>query len=141
MRKVVRLQILSLGHIVLEASDGNEASGLLAQSAEISVLVSDIVMPGGLSGIDLAKAAHERRPDVRIVLMTGYAGGSSENDGERPIWPTLGKPFSPQDLARAISDHDDSERDMQISSRNLRKLDCAGKAAQRPTFPHPAPGA
>ncbi|MGP0060051.1 MAG: PAS-domain containing protein [Beijerinckiaceae bacterium] len=157
VRKVVRLQLLSLGHVVLEASDGNEALGLLVQSAEISVLVSDIVMPGGLSGIDLAKAAHERRPDVRIVLMTGYAGGSSENDSERPIWPTLGKPFSPQDLARAISDHDDSglnqskivhvidsknsEGDMQISSRNLRKLDCAGKTAQRPTFPHPAPGA
>ncbi|MGP0060599.1 MAG: hypothetical protein ACLPID_15040 [Beijerinckiaceae bacterium] len=39
-----------------------------------------------------------------------------------------------------VIDSKDLERDMQISLRNLRKLDCAGKAAQRPTFPHPALG-
>jgi hypothetical protein len=59
-------------------------------------------------------------------------------------------------VASSILDHDDFgfiqskimnvigsnkiERDMQISLRNLRKLDCAGKAAERPTFPHPALG-
>jgi hypothetical protein len=39
-----------------------------------------------------------------------------------------------------VIDSKDLERDMQISLRNLRKLDCAGKPAQRPTFPHPALG-
>ena len=63
-----------LGLAVIEASSGPEALRLLAQHSEISVLFSDVRMPG-MSGAELAAEARKLRPGLRVALTSGYTGG------------------------------------------------------------------
>jgi CheY-like chemotaxis protein len=72
VRLVIRRELLELGYHVIEARDGLEAEGLLQSVSDIGVLVSDVVMPGGVSGRALALMARQMRPDIRIVLISGF---------------------------------------------------------------------
>lgn len=81
---------------VLEASDGVKAlQTLRANSANIDLLFTDIVMPGGMSGIELVARAREIRPDLRVLLTSGYS--ESFMDGEHH-GPLLTKPYREADL-------------------------------------------
>jgi CheY-like chemotaxis protein len=57
---------------VLVAPSGDEALAMLDKGLEVDVVFSDIVMPGKISGIDLAAILRERRPALPVVLATGY---------------------------------------------------------------------
>lgn len=103
VRRVVRRQLQSLGHVVIDSGTADDALALLERTHEISVVVSDIVMPGGISGVDLALETRTRRPDVKVVLMTGYAGPLTETSDVRLDWPLLKKPFSTTELANALN--------------------------------------
>ena len=63
----------SLGYTVIPATDGREALRLLKQHDGIDVLFTDIVMPGGLSGFDLADQALELKPGLKVLMTSGYA--------------------------------------------------------------------
>lgn len=102
VRRVVRRQLRALGHHVVEAGTAGEALRLLEQTPEISVVLSDVVIPGGISGLDLGNMTRAKRADVRIVLMTGYADTLTDKLGAKLDWPLLNKPFSTPDLARAL---------------------------------------
>ena len=100
VRAVIVEQLVGFGFAVVEAADGNEALTLLDSLEELYALVSDIMMPGGLDGYELADRVRLRRPDARIVLITGYAfeqGERSEAD-----YLTLRKPFKPESLRQAL---------------------------------------
>ena len=102
VRLVIRRDLLELGYNVIEARDGVEADGLLKTVPDIKVLVSDVIMPGGLTGPALAARAREERPEIRIVLITGYVDGE---DGQAPRPENvelLRKPLEKEQLARAI---------------------------------------
>jgi PAS domain S-box-containing protein len=92
-----------LGYKVLAAADGREAIRILHDERGVDVLCSDIVMPHGMSGIDLAHQARAMFPDLRILLMSGYAGGEREplrsQEGE---FAFLAKPYRLQDLANQL---------------------------------------
>ena len=103
VRKVVRIQLTGLGYVVIEAADGVEALGLLQNVADIALLVSDTVMPGGIGGRDLARHARTLRPDLPILLVTGYASEATPVDEIPDDIPTLRKPFDQQTLAAALS--------------------------------------
>lgn len=103
VRKVVRMQLTGLGYVVIEAADGVEAVGLLQNVADIALLVSDTVMPGGIGGRDLARHARTLRPDLPILLVTGYASEATPVDEIPDDIPTLRKPFDQQTLAAALS--------------------------------------
>ncbi|MBV9833577.1 MAG: response regulator [Alphaproteobacteria bacterium] len=105
VRTSVRRQLDSLGYRVTEVDNGDAALGLLAQSGAFAfdLVLSDVVMPGKANGIQLAEAIGQRRPDVRVILMSGYtenamlqAGGLG--DGMR----LLIKPFRKVELAQAL---------------------------------------
>ena len=66
------------GHDVLTASNGTQALQILAEDAGVDVLFSDVVMPG-MSGVDLARKAMELRPQLRVLLASGYSEGWLEN--------------------------------------------------------------
>lgn len=100
VREVVRRQLLELGYTVVEAADGNEALAMLEQIEEIRVMVSDVVMPGGLDGPTLARRARALRPGVDILLISGYDRGSCGAGDFR----LLDKPFTKADLALALSE-------------------------------------
>ena len=104
VRRVVRQQLIDLGHPVIEAENGAQALAMIDQVADIAVLVSDIVMPGGINGRQLAALVRQRRPATRIVLMSGYAeedADSGLHSGGDAL-PVLAKPFVRQDLARVL---------------------------------------
>ena len=63
----------SLGYQVTTAVNGQEALDKLARDTKFDVLFSDVVMPGGISGRDLAERAHKMQPDMKVLLTSGYA--------------------------------------------------------------------
>ena len=97
VRKVIRRQLTDLGCVVVEAADGREAMRMLDGISEIELLLSDVVMPGGMDGRALAAEAMRRRPGLKVVLMSGY-----HDDQTAPHLPMLLKPFSRKQLAAAL---------------------------------------
>ncbi len=103
VRKVLRMQLTGLGYAVIEAADGVEALGLLQNIDDIALLVSDTVMPGGIGGRDLARHARVLRPELPILLVTGYASDTTPIDDMPGDVPTLRKPFDQPALAAVLS--------------------------------------
>jgi PAS domain S-box-containing protein len=98
VRRVVRRTLLELGFAVIEAENGVEAMQILDQTADIALLLSDVVMPGGIDGRELAAYARERRGVPRVVLMTGHAPDRWQPTGV----PMLAKPFTKPQLAALL---------------------------------------
>jgi len=88
------------GYDVLEAPDGAAALAVLAGGARVDLLVTDFAMPG-MTGLALIEAARHRRPDLRALLVSGYAevGGTSAGVGAQ-----LRKPFRGADLRAAVAE-------------------------------------
>jgi signal transduction histidine kinase/CheY-like chemotaxis protein len=99
VRDVVTPALKAAGFQVLAARDGEEALALLDQGQHIDLVFSDIVMPGRLSGIDLAKTVQARFPGMRVVLATGYSDHSAALPGIR----TLGKPYRLSEMVDALN--------------------------------------
>ncbi len=94
------------GYRVFEAGSAADAIAVL-QSQPIDLLFSDIVMPGGMNGFELSREARTIRPDLPVLLTTGYADGPGRGDLDARIG-VLPKPFRPSDLGnriREILDH------------------------------------
>jgi CheY-like chemotaxis protein len=91
-----------LGYHVLEAANGDAALELLGDGAGIDLLFTDVVMPGTLSGADLAKAALERRPELRVLFTSGYTTRLVEKEWPGRTLELLRKPYRSIDLAARI---------------------------------------
>lgn len=99
VRRVVRQQLIELGHPVIEAENAEQALAMVEQIDDIAIVVSDVLMPGSLNGRQLSERIRHNRPQMRIVLVSGYA-----DDAPRPgDPPVLAKPFTRHDLARALA--------------------------------------
>ncbi len=103
LRTVTMNQLTNLGYCVLEAEDGPAALAMIQSHPEISLLFSDVVMPGGMTGLDLAHEARRRWPNLKILLASGYtslpmANGSAETVGVE----LLVKPIRMRDLALKV---------------------------------------
>jgi signal transduction histidine kinase/CheY-like chemotaxis protein len=102
VRTVIRRQLTDIGHMVIEAPAGDEALAIIDNVPELSVLVTDIVMPGAMEGRRLAELAKQRRPGLRVVLVTGYAGELDVQGGRHRSFTVLRKPCTKEELAAAI---------------------------------------
>ena len=98
------VEVLSdLGYRVLAAVDGVQAVGILEAEARIDVLFSDVVMPGGLSGREVADRAILLHPGIAVLFASGYSKDVLLDEGRlRPGVHLLSKPYGPGDVARAI---------------------------------------
>jgi len=96
---VARLQ--DIGHHVLEADGANAALDILRREAQIELMFTDVVMPGGMSGLDLAQRASELRPGLKVIYASGYA--SSFHAARSVTGELLQKPYSDQDLRAALN--------------------------------------
>ncbi|MFO1062001.1 MAG: PAS domain-containing protein [Dongiaceae bacterium] len=85
-----------LGHAVTEANGAAEALVRLADGTPFDLVVTDFMMPH-MNGAELAQAVRDRRPDLPVLLITGYAGAENE-----PDLPRLAKPFRQGDLAARV---------------------------------------
>jgi len=98
VRRVMREQLMGLGYSVVEAESGDEAAALADQIEDLQLVVSDIVMPG-LSGMDLARRLRATRPDVKVVLVSGFSVDTGADLADVEV---LRKPWEKRDLIRAI---------------------------------------
>lgn len=96
-------QLKSLGYRVTAAADGAEALSLLPDLPDITLLLTDVVMPGGISGWDLARKVVADRPGIKIVFSSGFAASVFDREGawDSPI-QMLNKPYSRQELATML---------------------------------------
>ena len=97
---VRRLELLGYGAV--EADSGPSATALLEREQKIDLIFSDVVMPGGMTGYELASFTRQHHPSVRILLTSGY-------DAEQQATVVsdlrvLRKPYNQADLARALRD-------------------------------------
>jgi CheY-like chemotaxis protein len=95
--------LTDLGYQVLQKMDGKGALALLNMTPDVDLLLSDVVLPGGLSGRALAAAARIIRPEIRVLFMSGYTKDTFAVDGHpEPGDQLLVKPFRSTDLAQSI---------------------------------------
>jgi PAS domain S-box-containing protein len=103
VRRLTATRLTELGYRVLEASHGAAALALLKETPGVEIVFSDLVMPGGMSGFDLARQIREGYPHVRIVLTSGYSAElMNQADIAQLNLQVLRKPYRQSELARAI---------------------------------------
>jgi len=98
---LTREMLSHLGFTVMHAASAVAALGALANARSIDIVFSDIMMPGGVSGLDLAREIRRRRPELPIVLTTGYSGAAAGMANAE--FHLLLKPYSLEALADALS--------------------------------------
>lgn len=101
VRMVMRSELEASGYQILEAANGLEALNVWKTSAsQIDLLLTDIVMPGGLNGWDLADRLREQRPNLKVILVSGY--NPDQTGRKRPQSLLLPKPFSLECLSETV---------------------------------------
>jgi PAS domain S-box-containing protein len=96
-------QLGSLGYRTLVASDGASALALVDQGAKFDLLFTDIIMPGGMNGRELADAVRLRRPGVKVLYTSGYTDDAIVHEGHLdPGVALLGKPYRKSELSEKI---------------------------------------
>jgi CheY-like chemotaxis protein len=94
-----------LGYQVLEARDGPTAMQLLAKGVKIDLLFTDVVLPNGMTGAQVAAKARELHPGLKVLFTTGYARNAIFHQGRLDKGVQLiTKPFSFEDLSTKIRD-------------------------------------
>jgi PAS domain S-box-containing protein len=92
-----------LGYRLLEAANGAAALDILDDNGDVDLLLTDVVMPGGLNGRQLADEALRRRPGLKVLFTTGYTRNAIVHHGRLdPGIHLIGKPFSFQELAAKV---------------------------------------
>ena len=103
VRSSVILRVESLGYKVVLAVDGREAVMKLRTNPEIDMLFTDIVMPGGMSGWEVAELAQQMRPGLPTVFTSGYALEALVDQGRAPVKSiVLTKPYRKAELAHRL---------------------------------------
>jgi PAS domain S-box-containing protein len=98
VRQVANSTLHSLGFQVIEAETGDEAAELLKSSKDVSLVLSDVRMPGELNGVDLARLVQRERPEIQVLLTTGYFDGEETVEDLNLLY----KPYRAADLAEKI---------------------------------------
>ncbi len=104
VRDFVSMLLQGLGYQVLSAETGRAAVALLRAGTRIDLLLTDLVMPGGISGQQLAAIARQLLPTARILLMSGYSGEQAAAGTAPAGLPLLRKPFNRRQFAEAVRD-------------------------------------
>jgi CheY-like chemotaxis protein len=103
IRRLTTERLRDLGYRVHEVDSGDAAASLLEQESRIDAVFTDLVMPGELDGLALARHIVATYPNIRILLTSGYAAdilARQTNDLEHHI---LRKPYRQSDLAKALA--------------------------------------
>ena len=104
VREVVAAELANFGYSVLTAGDGPEALEILKQESTIDLLFSDVVMPHGMTGNELAREARRRQPALKILLTSGYPPAESSERQSLGEFRVLQKPYRIEELLRLIGE-------------------------------------
>lgn len=99
LREFVTRALGIIGYDAIEASDGVGAMALLGGRPDVALLITDVMLPGGVNGAELARRARALRPALKILLMSGYADNVVDADElDRLDATMLAKPFRVREL-------------------------------------------
>ena len=105
VRMLVVEVLEELGYAALEAADASSGLRLLESDVRIDLLISDVGLPGGMNGRQMADAARQRRPGLKVLFITGYAENAVVGNGHlEPGMHVMTKPFAMDALAMRIRD-------------------------------------
>jgi PAS domain S-box-containing protein len=103
VRMLVVEVLQEAGYRTLEADDGRSGLKILESTARIDLLVSDVGLPGGMNGRQMADAARVRRPDLKVLFITGYAANAVMGKGQLDQgMAVLVKPFDLEELGAKV---------------------------------------
>jgi PAS domain S-box-containing protein len=103
VRTLVTEVLEELGYTAIEAADGAAGLKVLRSDVTIDLLISDVGLPGGMNGRQMADAARRERPDLKVLFITGYADGAVMGDGQlEPGMHLITKPFAMETMATRI---------------------------------------
>jgi PAS domain S-box-containing protein len=102
VRDIVERMLAHLGYQTLLAGSGPEALVLLRREPAIDVLFSDIIMPAGMNGIELARLARQMRPGLKVLLCSGYPGDEIKLRELKEEFAFIQKPYLPAALGRKL---------------------------------------
>jgi CheY-like chemotaxis protein len=100
--EVTSAKLTTFGYRVLCARNGTEAIQMFEGGQEFELLFSDIVMPNGMNGVELAREARRLSKGIKILLTSGYARDVLERHGAADEFPIIDKPYRLADLARRM---------------------------------------
>lgn len=89
--------LIELGYQVFTIASAENALKFLENGVHLDLLLSDIRLPGGINGIELAKKAMEQRPGIKVILTSGYAEHS-----EKGSFPFIEKPYRKAELSETV---------------------------------------
>jgi CheY-like chemotaxis protein len=103
VRKTASMQLTEFGYRVVEAADAKSALDILSNGTVVDLVFSDVVMPGDMTGFELARTVRQNHPGIKIILVTGFAEGALRPEIEigEPI-PILRKPYRRDELASRV---------------------------------------
>ncbi|MDA8231615.1 MAG: response regulator [Magnetospirillum sp.] len=105
VRRMVENQLTSLGYKVIAAEHGPAALSVLETGTPIDLLFTDVVMPEGMTGFELAEVARSHRPGLRVLITSGFPGTTFHVPaGMEGAADFLSKPYRRQELAHAVRD-------------------------------------
>jgi len=90
------------GYAVHAAANPAAALALLDRTPEVTLLLTDVVMPGGLNGFDLARRARVRRPALKVIYISAYSMAEAVLQARPAAEPILRKPFRHEQLVNTV---------------------------------------
>jgi PAS domain S-box-containing protein len=102
LRELTLQRIEGLGYVVLEAENAEAAVAVLERLPDIALVFSDIVLGPGMSGLELGRWVRTNKPDVEVLLTTGYASDASGGSQYKDEFKILHKPYDRSELAVAL---------------------------------------
>jgi CheY-like chemotaxis protein len=103
VRMLVTEVLEDLGYAAIEAADGSSGLKVLQSDVRIDMLITDVGLPGGMNGRQMADAGRQHRPDLKVLFITGYAENAALNHGHLgPGMQVMTKPFALEALATRI---------------------------------------
>jgi PAS domain S-box-containing protein len=104
VREMIVGILSDLGYRTLVATNGPEALAILNDGHSVDLLFTDIVMPAGMSGTDLARQASRLRPDLKVLLSSGYTPEAYQWRSARSDFPFIAKPYRPTTLEKKLEE-------------------------------------
>ena len=103
VRMLIADVLAEAGYAVMEAQDGPSGMRILQSDARIDLLITDVGLPGGMNGRQVADAARVTRPNLKVLFITGFAENAAVGNGHLPPGMALiTKPFLVADLANKV---------------------------------------
>jgi CheY-like chemotaxis protein len=97
------LALNEAGFATVIATNGDQAKQALASEPRIAVLFTDLILPQGPNGLELARFARERRPEIRVVIASGHITKAVSRMGQIEDYSTISKPYSGDQVVAAVS--------------------------------------